>query len=445
MTQKKSELFSSRSSNQQFLFSKTDSKQKYDKTKTRPSIDLNKLTKTFPDVLFGESFIDHALAGLNSSSKFGAMVIRIDELHQNGKIRESSLDIDLIIDVAKTIDNLCKSENGMWGKLGRDMFGCFFSLKNESLLLEIAQKIQNNLSKLRSETISIGVAFYPTIGFLRDQILDNAMKALDHAAFFGPGSKVNFDAVSLNISGDKLYQNGEIEGAVKEFKTALLIDPSNVNVHNSLGVCYGLLGAHEKALKEFKEAIRLDPEESMALYNAGFVNMSLDNNDEALEYFLDADSKEENIFEVALQTGRLYLKMGKPEKGRIFIEKAIGIRSESGLAFRYLGDCLTALKMTDDAISAYKKAIRKNPNDADSLSALGYLFDIKGENPEITTIFCQQSVDILPDNGLFRYRLGSLYLKRNMLEDALKQFQKAEDLGHNSKKEIQKIKKMVRV
>jgi tetratricopeptide (TPR) repeat protein len=100
------------------------------------------------------------------------------------------------------------------------------------------------------------------------------------------------------------------------------------------------------------------------------------------------------------------------------------------------------MNMTDDAVSAYKKAIRQNPNDADSLSALGYLYDLQGENPEITTIFCQQSVDIAPENGLFRYRLGSLYLKRDQLKDALEQLQKADTLGHDCKDLIKKIKKL---
>ena len=100
------------------------------------------------------------------------------------------------------------------------------------------------------------------------------------------------------------------------------------------------------------------------------------------------------------------------------------------------------MNMTDEAVSAYKKAIRQNPNDADSLSALGYLYDLQGENPEITTIFCQQSVDIAPENGLFRYRLGSLYLKRDQLKDALEQLQKADALGHDCKNLIKKIKKL---
>lgn len=443
MTHKKPGLFHSRSSSRQFLFCKTDSKPKDNKTKDPLLFDSNKLSKSFPDILTGKSFIDHAMAGLDSATKFKAMVIRIDNLSHNDKTAASDHSVDLLVDVAKTIDTLCKSENGMWGQLDKDMFGCFFSEKNETSALELAKTIQNNLAKLRNETVSIGAASYPTIDFNKEQILDNARKALDHAAFFGPDSSVSFDAVSLNISGDDLYQKGDIDGAIEEFKTALLLDPSNVNVHNSFGVCYGVQSAYEKAMEEFEEAIRLDPDEAMAIYNAGLVNMLTDKKDKALEYFLDADSKEEGIFEVAIQTGKLCLEMRKPEKAKIFLEKAARARPESGLAYRFLGECCAAMNMTDDAVSAYKKAIRKNPNDADSLSALGYLFDLQGENPEITTIFCQQSVDISPENGLFRYRLGSLYLKRDQLKDALEQLQKADDLGHDCKELIKKIKKLM--
>jgi tetratricopeptide (TPR) repeat protein len=198
-------------------------------------------------------------------------------------------------------------------------------------------------------------------------------------------------------------------------------------------------------LKEFKQALKLDPDEVMVLYNIGLVNMLTEKPHKALEYFLEADrKKEDDIFEVAFQIGRVYLDMGNPKSAKEFLEKAVTLNSESGPALRSLGECCNALNLIDEAIFTYKKAIRQNPNDAQSLSALGYLFDLLGENPEITTIFCQQSVDISPENGLFRHRLGSLYLKRNQLEDALVQFEKAHRLGYNSRDSIKKIKKLMK-
>jgi len=436
MTHKKPELFHHRSSSRQFLFCKSDATPTDDKVVETSRVDSTLVSKTFPNILFGKNFIHHALAGLDSSTKFEAMVIRIDDLTHKNKSISGDYHSNLLVDLAKTIDETCKSENGMWGQLDHDMFGCFFPGKNQTSPLKLADKIKNRLSELRNETVSMGIASFPTITFNKDQLIDNARKAIDHAAFLGPDSTVLFDSVSLNISGDTLYQKGDIHGAIKEFNAALMLDSSNVNVHNSLGVCYGVLGDYEKALEEFEQAVRLDPEEAMALYNAGLVNMLTDNSDKALECFLDADRKEGNI-------GRLYLKMGKPEQGKKSLEKAVRLNPESGLALRYLGECCAAMNLTDEAISAYKKVIRQNPNDAESLSALGYLFDLQGENPEITTIFCQQSIDIAPENGLFRYRLGNLYLKRNQLENALEEFQKAEDLGYDAKDLIQQVQKLI--
>ncbi len=42
---------------------------------------------------------------------------------------------------------------------------------------------------------------------------------------------------------------------------------------------------------------------------------------------------------------------------------------------------------------------------------------------------CEQSVTISPEIGLFRYRLGRLYLRQNRQDEALKELQAAADLG----------------
>jgi tetratricopeptide (TPR) repeat protein len=445
MTNQKTIFFHNRTSSKAFLFCKTDAKPKKDTAEILSSNETNRILKTFPDILAGKTFIENALARFKTSKKFESMVIKIDRLNHDGSETAANDQIGIWLDVANVIDAICRRENGIWGRLDQGMLGCFFSLTNQTSSLDFAQKIKKALAESTKETVSIGIASYPTLSFTRDQIIDNAGKALDHAAFFGPDSMVSFDAVSLNISGDNLYQNGDIDGAIAEFKTALLLDPSDVNIRNSLGVCYGILGDYKKAMKEFKAVLKLDPDEVMALYNIGLVNMLTGKNSEALKFFLDAGRKnEEDIFEVAFQTGRVYLDMGKPDIAKKFLEKAVKLNPESWSALHSLGECCNALNLTDEAISAYKKAIRLNPNDAESLSALGCLFDLLGENPEITTIFCQQSIDIAPENGLYRYRLGNLYLKRNQLEDALIQFQKAHDLGYDAREMIKKTKKLIK-
>jgi tetratricopeptide (TPR) repeat protein len=443
MEHNQQELFHNRSLSHQFLFSRTDSKQMADKADAGLSLDFDKLKRKFPNILHNRSLIDHAMKALDSSLQFGAMVIQIDKPSHEDKPSEINQASNIPLDVAGTIDLICRGNNGIWGQIGNSMFGCFFPEADEDLCRDIAKKIKRNLAKNGNKTVTIGIALYPTINFDKDKILYNAHKALHHAAFFGPGNAVFFDTISLNISGDRLYQKDDINGAIEEFKTALMLDPLNVNVHNSLGVCYGALEAFEKALEHFEQAIQIDPEEIMALHNAGIVNILTNNKDKALELLLKAENIGEDIFEVVFQAGKLYLEKGEFEKARQLLEKAVKLRPKSGTAFRYLGECYESAQMTDDAVFTYKKAIRLNPNDAYSLSAFGHLFDLQGENPEITMMFCQQSIDIAPENGLFRSRLAGLYLKQNQLKEALIEFEKAHDLGHDSMKFIKKIKNML--
>jgi tetratricopeptide (TPR) repeat protein len=99
--------------------------------------------------------------------------------------------------------------------------------------------------------------------------------------------------------------------------------------------------------------------------------------------------------------------------------------------------------MPDEAAGAYKKAIKNNPGDAAALSVLGCLYAERGENPEICELFCRQSVEISPEEGLYHHRLGKLYLKHNQLTKALQAFQKAGKLGFDAQKDIQEVQRLL--
>ncbi len=405
------------------------------------------LKEIFPDLRIGKAFISHALSQLDACATFGAMVILIDPLkHPDGGLyHEAMIEIppEIEMDVAHTIDTVCKTQKGDWGHLEQGVFGCFLPDIPDSLCMDLAQEIQKKLSVRRPETVSIGIAGYPSINFPKTRIIDNAYKALEHAGFFGPGSTVIFDAVSLNISADSLYQKRDLPGAVEEFTFALMLDPSNVNVHNSLGVCYGELGDFEKALEAFETASWLDPQEVMALHNKGLIYMLKGKREKALEYFLEAERKGDDISEVTLQIGKLYLELNQTDKARNYLERAARIKPASGLVYAALGDCYVSLERFDEAIAAFQKAIKKNPNDAASLSALGSLHESKDENLEIATTFCLHSVKIQPENGLFWYRLGNLYLKQNRLKDALVAFMDAKSRGYDADPLIAEIQQKI--
>jgi len=425
------------SPNQQFLFSGADTTGEAHFEDKTPAIAVDELREKFPGLLVEDDFHRAALSFLAAAKTFGALMIRLDDAHY--VINPT----DVVAALSGVVEAFCKKAAGIWGILDHATVGCFFAGADEAACLDLSKKIKQQLAAKCDETLSTGIAVYPALAYAKDKILENAHKALDHAAFFGADSCVAFDAVSLNISGDKFYQAGDLEGAMNEYYLALTLDENNANVHNSLGVCYGIKEDLENALSEFQTAIRLAPEENMAVYNAGYVHFLKKEYPTALEYFQKAEQIDDTVFELAFQTGRIYQELNKLEKAQEYTEKATALNPKSAAAFRLMGDIYTATDRISDAITAYKTALKLNPEDAEALSALGFLYEMQGKNADIALMFCRQGTEMAPENGLFRHRLGRLYLNRNLAEEALTEFQKARELGYDADEYIDKTLKLI--
>ena len=438
MTAGNQALFHRRSSSRHFLFSKTDTARLKEVGRKKISDARRALLSAYPDILSDEKFMAYALQLLEPVKQFSSAVIRLDQSGPNTAGGVNSAADGGLIELAELLDAACSEESGVWGIIESGLFAACFPDKKSQQTLILIRRIQKEFKEKTQKTFTAGIAAYPTITYQKPEILPNAAKALDHATFFGPDTTIIFDSVSLNISGDKLYEEGEMQEAVEELQTALKLDPSNVNVRNSLGVCFGMLGSYEQAIEEFTAAISLEPKEYMPYYNLGLVYVMTDKRDQALEQFLKAEEINGDAYEVSFQTGKLYLELDEPEKARFYLERATELEPKSGAAHRYLGDCHAVNNQPREAIAAYRKAIKLNPQDAASMSALGCLFEAQGENPEITLMFCRESVGLAPDNALFRYRLGRLYSNQNRLEEALGEFEKAQELGYEATDDIKK-------
>jgi tetratricopeptide (TPR) repeat protein len=401
-------------------------------------ISAKRLQEIFPGLLIREALMADALKKLYAVERFGAFVAAIDGIHD---LIDPN---DAMISLAKALDDLCGSQAGLWGLMDHDMLGCFLPGKDEAECRQTALMLQETFARTRPETMSIGIAAYPTITFKKNQILDNAKKALDHASFFGPKSLVAFDSVSLNISGDKYYQNGDLDSAMEEFRLALMLDENNVNVHNSLGVCYGIKHQLDNALASFKTAIRLDPKDIMPVYNAGYVHFLKQEFSDALECFLNAGRIDGTVFELAIQTGRVYLELNQPGPAKKYLETAAKLNPKSAAAFRLLGESCAIQDLLSDATAAYKSCLKLNPDDCAAQSSLGYLYEMQEKNSDIALMFCIQATENDPDNGLYLHRLGRLYLNRKRFHEALDAFQKATDVGFDSRDYLEQTKRLIK-
>ncbi|MBF0100343.1 MAG: tetratricopeptide repeat protein [Desulfobacterales bacterium] len=407
------------------------------------TIDSAKLLSYIPNILWGDSLITFAADWVRNYSSFAVVLLQIDltavqETHtESAKTCEYSQDD---IEILNYFESIAKSMSGIWGVWKSHCFVFFFPHQLAGHCIKLVNDIKMKLMCMPEHyTITAGIAAYPLLNFKKEDMIANAEKALMNAHFFGIGATVVFDAITLNISADAFYQEGKIEDALHELRLAIQLDPLNVNIHNSMGVCYGLLQDYKNALNAFEHVLCLDPNEYMAFYNSGLVYMFSGDFDKALSAFKQAHECKPDIFEIAFQIGKLLMEMNDYETAITYFEKAVTLRPELGITQRYIGDCFFAQHKIKEAQDMYQKALRNNPNDAASLSTLGYLYQLQGENQEIAAMFCEQSIKILPEEGLFHQRLGMVYLKQHRIEEALDAFLNATRFGKDSSDYINEI------
>ena len=61
----------------------------------------------------------------------------------------------------------------------------------------------------------------------------------------------------INNLGGAYHKQGRLDDAIKEYQTAIKLEPDHVNAHNNLGVAYHNQGRFDDAIKEYQTAIKL--------------------------------------------------------------------------------------------------------------------------------------------------------------------------------------------
>lgn len=371
------------------------------------------------------------IAPLAAQDRIGMWAVHLDPPATAGVSLHKAL--------AECLSQVARTHGGQWFQWDSGLYGCLLPDADAAAAAALARRFLTTWSDRRVESLSIGVSQFPLLDFDRETCLYNACKALDHAAFFGPASVVIFDAVSLNISGDHCFQSGRPADAIAEYRHALRLDPSDVNVLNSLGGCLAQMEDRTGAREAFATALQINPREPMALYNLGVLDLLDGQPASAMDKFRQAHGLDAALFEPLLQLGKWFTEQHAHDEARQYLEKAVVLQPERAVVHSLLGQCLAARGHAREAIMACKKAVKLNPNDAAAFSQLGLLYDAKGENPDICITFCRQSVTLCPDNSLFHLRLAELYHKHHHLESALAAYQTAADLGADTGNRITEI------
>ena len=203
--------------------------------------------------------------------------------------------------------------------------------------------------------------------------------------------------MSVHIDrGRLLMQQGRLDQAVREFRSALIEDPGNATAHGCMALCLSDLGRYDEAERAAVEAVRHGPEQDIGHYALGAIALERDRLEEAhraasealridptdafnfglmARVHIASDRWEEarkaaeaglrcdpahvqclNLHSLALQ------QLGRPAEARAVIEAALARDPENAATHSTAG--WAALKAGDPAkaLQHFKEALRIDPS-----------------------------------------------------------------------------------
>jgi diguanylate cyclase (GGDEF)-like protein len=266
--------------------------------------------------------------------------------------------------------------------------------------------------------LAIGIAHYPFMHFSRADTLDNCRKSLDHALLLPPPSVALFDTLSLSVSGDSFFTQGDIYSATEEYKHALLADEENNLARNSLGICYARLGRFGEARLQFTEILRRDPMHFMALYNTGCTCLRLGDMDDARSSFRRCLELKPGHPYSLLRLGLILEREGDLAEAELCYRQASCTPEGARLAHRHLAQIALKTGQEETAREALHLAILVNPRDAHSLHLLARIYLDRGDDPQIGESLARQSAALKPDNPAYWAELVRALELQGRAEDA---------------------------
>jgi len=160
------------------------------------------------------------------------------------------------------------------------------------------------------------------------------------------------DSVWVHLAaGEANESQGMDDGALRDYRAVLAIDPRRPGVHFRLGRV--LLSRSQKgnsnggdeaeALKEFQQELEIDPTHANAAYEIAEIHRKAGALDKARELFETALAHYPAFEEARVGLGRTLVAVGKPDLAVGHLQKAIALNPSSEVAYYQLAQAYRAL------------------------------------------------------------------------------------------------------
>jgi tetratricopeptide (TPR) repeat protein len=238
---------------------------------------------------------------------------------------------------------------------------------------------------------------------------------------------IRLDAISPdphNNLGNALLRKNDVIRAVAEYHEAIRLDPKYAPAHINLGNALRTQGNLDGAIGEIREAIRLDPKNPLAHYNLGIALREKRDLDGAIAAFQEAIRLGPRYVAAHNNLGSALLDKGDLGGAIAAFQEAIRLDPKNADLHYNLGTTLREKRDADGAIAAFKEAIRLDPKHASARNNLGTALHEKGDlNGAITEL--REVIRLEPNDPLAHYNLGIALRAKRDVDGAIAAFTEA--------------------
>ena len=220
---------------------------------------------------------------------------------------------------------------------------------------------------------------------------------------------------------DAFLDIGYYDKAISLYFKALAIRPST-DIYNNLALTYENVGQYNEAKKYYKMAVALQSDYTTSLRNLGLLYNRTGVYDTALYYYKKLYAISPNGVYNLSALAKLFIKLKQKDSALLYIRKLESINTENASELRVMADVYLDLPDYQKAIGIYNKALAIKPAE-DIYNNLAIAYEDQEKYDDAIQAY-KSAIKFKPDYVLSINNLASLYYRTKKYDSAATYFKK---------------------
>ena len=233
----------------------------------------------------------------------------------------------------------------------------------------------------------------------------------------------------LKALANVYVKSNEDEKAIPYYEQIINFYPHDIEAMNSLGAIYRRIKQYQKSVEILKKA-QNEQNISSVNYNLGFTFKEMGNYEDAIECFESVITENPDDVLTYNHLGSIYLQQKNYEKSVNSFKHGLQVDQNHPILNYNLARCYAESKNYRDSIKYFEKALRTRPGWIEAVRDFSDVL-VKCQKNSSAQELVERTIKMHPQNADLLCILGNIFLSQFDYDNAVKTFEKAEEIEPN--------------